>query len=224
MKEHNIWRKIREFLVEVFIIVFAITLSIWFHNRSEHSQQQDEVKEFLLGLKSDLEHDLVEMANDKESYERQKYIFSYVTSPNLKGGLNKDTLRENRSWLFNTTALSPNNGRFEGFKSSGHIGQIENKELQNDIMDFYQEDIVTLLSSTDAYIMIKRKFFDFEIQNLKRTSDSTNNLIEILLLDQAQNLCGALRYPNEVISRYETCMAKARKIINEIKAEYDLKN
>ena len=52
-KEHSFRQKVKEFFVEVFIIVFVITLSIWFHNRSEHSKEQEEVKHFLLGLKSD---------------------------------------------------------------------------------------------------------------------------------------------------------------------------
>ena len=40
-KEHILRHKLKEFLVEVFIIVFAVTISIWFHNRSEHAHQQE---------------------------------------------------------------------------------------------------------------------------------------------------------------------------------------
>jgi hypothetical protein len=35
-KEHTFMQKFKEFLLEIFIIVFAVTLSIWFHNWSEH--------------------------------------------------------------------------------------------------------------------------------------------------------------------------------------------
>ena len=54
-KEHSIWHKISEFLIEMCIIVFAVTISIWFHNLSEHRHQQEEVKQFLEGLKADLD-------------------------------------------------------------------------------------------------------------------------------------------------------------------------
>ena len=223
-KEISFWHKLKEFVLEVFIIVFAITVSIWFHNRSEHSHQQLEVKEFLLGLKSDLQNDLVEMANDKESYARQSAIFTYITNRRSNKTLNPDTLSENWIWLTNTTELSPNSGRFEGFKSSGHIGQIENKDLQNDIMDLYQEDIVSLLASTDGYLSVKRRFFDFRMKNMKKLSDSTDNLQEILLTDEAQNICTALKSPEQLLGRYDNCIAKARKIISEIDAEYGLKD
>ena len=53
--------------------------------------------------------------------------------------------------IFNTIALNPSNGRFEGFKSLGKIGNIESEELQNDIMDLYQENITSLLASTERY-------------------------------------------------------------------------
>jgi hypothetical protein len=40
--------KIKEIAIEIFIIVFAITLSISLHSWSEKRHQQEEVKEFLL--------------------------------------------------------------------------------------------------------------------------------------------------------------------------------
>src|SRR5690349_14400969 len=121
-KEHSFWRKLKEFFVEVFIIVFAVTLSIWFHNRSEHANQQEDVKQFLLGLKSDLQNDLREMHDDKQSYLEQGTIFTYISSAKLNQPLNKDTLNKYINFMFNETALNPNNGRFEGFKSSGKMG------------------------------------------------------------------------------------------------------
>jgi hypothetical protein len=38
-KELNFWHKLKEIMVEIFIIVFAVTVSIWFPNRSEHSNE-----------------------------------------------------------------------------------------------------------------------------------------------------------------------------------------
>ena len=221
-KEHGFWQKLKEFLIEVFIIVFAISLSIWFHNKSEHAGQQEDVKQFLLGLKSDLQSDLKEMQNDKESYLMQKVIFSYITNVKLNQPLNNDTLHKYGNWIFNTTALNPNNGRFEGFRSSGKIGEIENPELQNDIMDLYQENIVSLLTSTDAYINTKRKFFDYIDEHMKRLSDSTTNMSTMLTQDQAYNICIKLKAPQEVLERYDKCIAKMKKIIVEIDEEYGL--
>ena len=221
-KEHSLWHKLKEFLVEVFIIVFAVTISIWFHNRSEHAHQQEDVKQFLLGLKSDLQKDLEEMKNDRDSYVYQGIIFRYITSMKLNQHLNDDTLKKYEVWIYNTTGLNPNNGRFEGFKSAGKIGQIENEDLQNDIMDLYQEDIVSVLASTDNFVMMKQRFLEYMNKNKKRLTDSTSNVNTVLLQDEAQNICIPLGYPRETIDRYDKCMAKANKIISEINKEYDL--
>ena len=221
-KEHSLWHKLKEFLVEVFIIVFAVTISIWFHNRSEHAHQQEDVKQFLLGLKSDLQKDLAEMKNDRDSYVYQGIIFRYITSMKLNQHLNEDTLKKYEVWIYNTTGLNPNNGRFEGFKSAGKIGQIENEDLQNDIMDLYQEDIVSVLASTDNFVMMKQRFLEYMNKNKKRLTDSTSNVNTVLLQDEAQNICIPLGYPRETIDRYDKCMAKANKIISEINKEYDL--
>jgi len=123
-KSHSFWHKLKEFFIEIVIIVFAVTLSIWLHDRSEHKHQQKEVKEFLLGLRQDLLSDIKEMKDDRQSYLRQKKIFSYIISAGVHGALNPDTLRNNQQWLLNTTRLNQNNGRFEGFKASGKIGNI----------------------------------------------------------------------------------------------------
>jgi Family of unknown function (DUF6090) len=157
-KELSIWHKISEFLIEMTIIVFAVSISIWFHNMSEHKHQQEEVKQFLTGLKADLMQDIKEMENDKESYQKQSAIFTYLSRLKKSQLPSRDTLNALSNWLTNTTTLNPNDGRFQGFKSSGKIGTIENDSLQNDIMDLYEENIPALLNSKYGYIRIKTIF------------------------------------------------------------------
>jgi hypothetical protein len=122
--------------------------------------------------------------------------------------------------LFNATGLVPNNGRFEGFKSSGKIGNIENVELQNNIMDLYQEDIPMVLLSSNAYGGRKRQFQDYVYQNKKRLTDSTNNLTELLKTDQAVNFSNDLIHTGEIVDRDDTCIKKIKLIIEEIDKEY----
>jgi len=215
-----LWHKISEFLIEILIIVFAVTISIWFHNLSEHRHEQADVKDFLEGLKSDLTSDIKEMKSDKESYLLQKTLFSYLSHLGIKEPVSPDTLRKYRNWLLNTTGLNPNDGRFEGFKSSGKIGTIENKVLQNDIMDLYEEDIPALLTSSGFYTATKIKLFDFSYKNLKRTTDSTSNIITLFKTDEGYNLCVALESPDQIIGQYDDCITLMTKIIGEIDNQY----
>jgi hypothetical protein len=219
-KEFSIWHKISEFFIEIIIIVFAVSVSIWFHNRSEYAHQQQEVKSFMMGLKEDLSHDIVEMQEDKNSYHLQKAIFTYINQLKIKEPVSKDTLRKYNNWLFNTTELDPNDGRFQGFKSSGKIGTIENKELQNDIMDLYEEDIPALLGSSKMFVLIKVKFFEMFYSNLKRLTDSTTNIQAFLKTDQVYAISGSLASTEGVLARYMECENKMRKIIQEIDKEY----
>jgi hypothetical protein len=56
------WKhKLKEISLEIVIIVFAVTISIWFHNWSERLKNSKEEKEFFASLKKDLLEDKKEM-------------------------------------------------------------------------------------------------------------------------------------------------------------------
>ncbi len=222
--ESSFLHKLSDFILEIFIIVFAITLSIYFHDQSELRHQRKETKEFLLGLREDLKTDTVEMNDDKDSYSNAGHIFQYITNRKLKEVLNSDTINKYFHWIMNTTGLIPNDGRFEGFKSSGKIGTIENEELQNNIMDLYQEDIPSVITGTNAYIQRKEKLFDYLTANLKRITDTTTNFVSVLSTEQAFNICIGLNYVGQIMERYDSCISKARAIIKEIDKEYGNEN
>ena len=215
-----VWHKVAEFLLEIFIIVFAITVSIYFHDRSELKHQRHETKEFLLGLKQDLLTDIEEMNQDKSSFSQSKKAFKYIISRKLNESLSPDTISKYYGWIFNTTGLVPNSGRFEGFKSSGKIGTIENKELQNNIMDLYQENIPNLINSTNFYTSKKQNLFAYVATNRKRVTDSTTNLATVLSTDEAYNMCVSLTFVDEIIGRYDTCINKMHAIIGDIDKQY----
>src|SRR5215813_2146043 len=120
----SIWHKVGEFIQEIIIIIFAVSVSIYFHDRSELKHQRHETKEFLLGLRQDLQTDILEMNKDKNSFQQSGKAFLYITGRKLNEPLNSDTITKYRNWIFNTTGLMPNSGRFEGFKSAGKIGTI----------------------------------------------------------------------------------------------------
>ncbi len=223
-KTHSFWEKVKEILIEVFIIVFAVSLSIWFHNRSEHQHEQEQTREFLLGLREDLLNDLNEIKNDKESYLLQSKIFYYIARSKMKEPLQFDSLKAGAGNLYTTTMLEPNNGRFEGFKSSGRMGSIEDVKLQNDIMDLYQENIPNLLGSENFYVAQQRKLGEYVEKNQKRITDTSSNILAILKSDEARNLCATLSNPAEILARYDICAQKMREIISEIEKLYHIQS
>jgi len=220
----NFWHKFREFFLEIITIVFAVSLSIYLHDNSEQKHQRRETKEFLLGLRQDLKTDIEEMNGDKKSFVLSGKAFSYITGIKKNEELNNDSINKYNNYIFNITGLIPNSGRFEGFRSSGKIGTIENKELQNNIMDLYQENIPSLMASTSFYTGKKQKLFDYIAATRKRISDSTTNLATVLTSDQSFNICLTLTSVKEIIERYDICIDKMKAIIEEIYKEYGMKN
>lgn len=222
-KEHSLWHKVKEFFLEILIIVFAVTLSIWLHEWSEHSHQQKEVKEFLLGLKSDLQNDIKEMKADRQTFFKSRDAFRFIVRNKLGETLDGDSIRKHEDSFFNLTGLIANSGRFEGFKSSGKIGLIEDQVLQNDIMDLYQENITNLVGSTNYYSSVKQKLIDYYNLHVKRVTDSTNNVDVVLSSDEVRNLANSLTDIRDIVKRYDHCIANSQKIIDEIDEEYKIK-
>lgn len=219
-KEHGFWHKAKEFMLEIFIIVFAVSLSIWLHGLSEHAHQQKDVKAFLLGLRTDLKNDLKEMENDRATFVKSKASFRYLVNVKMNESINMDSVNKHSDFFFNSTGLLPNNGRFEGFKSSGKIGTIENKELQNEIMDLYQENIPVLITYTNHYSVQKQRFSDYFNTHSKRVTDSTSNLQELLHTNEAYNMAKDLARVGEIVRQYDRCMENINKINALIDQEY----
>jgi len=215
------WHKVSEIGIEIGIIVFAVTLSIWVHDISDHNHEQNDVKSFLISLKQDLNSDLVQLQEDSDEYFRVGRTFTYITSAPV-GKINGDSIQKYQPYLFNTTTFLPNNGRYEGFKSSGKLGNIEDDSLQNHITELYQGIIPSILASTDSYNQRKRSFFEYINHNLRRNPKGGNNLLTVLSADECFNICGTLTYSGEICDRYHQAIAKSKKIIAEINKAYNL--
>lgn len=219
-KHHGPWHKIRELLLEIFIIVFAVSISIWLHNWSEHRKEQKEVKEFLLGLREDLKGDLLEIESDSTSYAQTAWIMNLIVRNPHGNIIGRDTLRVGVNKIIDETRMNPNNGRYEGFKSAGRLGLIENPRLQNAIVELYQEDIPNLLLSENTFLERKFELIKYIAYNRKRTPDGKDNMPEVLSSDTAQSMAAGLLFSEEILRRYAIVRGKAVSIINMIEEAY----
>lgn len=74
-KERTILEKFKEVVLEIFIIVFAVSLSIGLHSWSEHRHEQKQVKNFLIGLKSDIQNDINDSKDMIKRYHSLDTVF-----------------------------------------------------------------------------------------------------------------------------------------------------
>ena len=219
-KEHSFWHKAKEFVVEILIIVFAVSLSIWLHGRSEHSHQSAEVKSFLLGMKQDLLNDIKEMEADQQMFLKSKDAFIYVRSLKKGQPAQQDSIDKYNRYLFNETGLVANNGRFEGFKSSGKIGTIENLKIQNELTDLYQENIPTLVLYTNYYSRKKGALSIYFDQHLVRHTSGGDNFLALFSRDEVFNMGRDLVQVHNIVAQYDKCINNMKSIIAEIDKDY----
>src|SRR5882757_10048996 len=77
-RKHPFGEKVKEIFIEIGIIVFAVTLSIWLHSWNEHRHEQKEVHEFLRGLQHDLTDDIHQVKEGRDTIAKVKKNFDYV--------------------------------------------------------------------------------------------------------------------------------------------------
>jgi hypothetical protein len=208
------WRhRLPEILLEIGIIVFAITLSIQLHAWHEHSVERVEERQFLTGLRADLKSDVVELRSDSLSYAQvlRGYHYFRTLTPQT---YHADSVQKHQWTLGNATNLLPNSSRFEGLKSAGKLGVIENDELLNDILDNYQESIPGLVGQT-------RTFSDYKAGTIQSYLDehlhrSGDNFLAMMQSDQMYNYLNKEPAIRGIMARYHAVLQQNRKIIREI--------
>jgi len=213
--KHALREKIREIIIEIFIIVFAVTLSIWLHGWSEHRHQQNETKEFLADLKEDLENDVKSMQVAKEDLSKSATSFLFLSQ------LNKDRLdslskaKSPLNFLSSLGTTKVSNGDYEGFKSSGKIGFIEDKKLKKLILKYYQDATPNVLEAEKINASLLIKVLDYWAEN------SDQDVQKRILSPQLKTLLATFNQTAKgSLDLYQEAIGLAKEISTEIDKGY----
>jgi len=216
------WKqKLGGMIGEILIIVFAVSVSIWFHSWAEGRKDKSEEKEFLVGLKGDIQADMREMQLDLKSFDTLRQGIQYFGR--VGGGeiLNKDSLNI-YSWLFyGESQINPRISRFEALKGSGRLDIIENKELLLHTTDLYQKNFPQINRINDHFNSLRSNIILPLLAShlqLDATGSGTN-WQEVLRLSQMRLLISQGEGINHGIIAYTDCIDKCRLIIDEIEKE-----
>jgi hypothetical protein len=158
--DHSFAKKTREVIVEIFIIVFAVSFSIWLHGLKEHNKEQKEVRMFLKNICEDLKQDTIWQKADLISYRRELKGLNELLSltPSKIDSMERHDI--DISFPLELFTVKINNGNYEGFKSSGRIGYIENEDLKKTILLYYQQDALNLIGMNDMINQYQIKTLD----------------------------------------------------------------
>jgi hypothetical protein len=160
-RDKGFWEKVREVTIEIFIIVFAVTLSIWLHNWSDHREQRKETAEFLSGLKVDLKEDIAHIEDNRKTFIQQDSTFKFLVDIYNSGEV--DTMNQARignHFNFQMRTTHFNIARYDGFKSTGKIGAIENDQLKQGILSYYQQTVPAVNDAEALVNGLQEKLMD----------------------------------------------------------------
>lgn len=218
-KDNPLFEKIKEFVTEIIIIVFAVSITIWLHNWNAHRHEQVQVKTFLLGLKKDIQLDIDETKNILESYKKFDTLYTYLSSLRKDKTPNKDSLKKMLPMIYSNHYLRPHKSRFTGFLSAGKIMSIENDSLAFEILNYYEEVIPALQASESGWIAMHSKLNAYLSDNV---SDIKNNIViwEVLTTPKAKYLTKMLIPWPQLLNRYQAIIDSGEAIIKTIDNTY----
>ena len=130
-------KKIKELAEEIAIIVFAVSITLAFHNWNDERHERKMEKEFLLGIKEDLKGERENLEASIKFFQPTIDYYNNVWKQINGNKIDAAYIDSNSGYLINTNYYVPDNGRFEGFKSSGYLRLIENKELLKHLTTLY---------------------------------------------------------------------------------------
>lgn len=208
------WRaRVGEVLLEIGIIVFAISLSLWLHNWQEHRHDRARERQFLRGIQQDLADDLREMRADSGSYQEQRRglrYFKQLTAQNARS----DSAGFYSWTLSNATYFISNSSRFDGLKSTGALGIIEDQALLGEILTYYQRTTVNLTMNAQGYGTSKAESIQPYL-DLHLKPDKTN-LVAVMQETPMQNYLSHGNAIGGVLELYHATAQEARKLHRSI--------
>jgi len=203
---YTVFEKLKEIAVEIFIIVFAVTLSIWLHSWSDHRHEQKEVSDFLKGLREDLTKDIELLKKKQASVAHMDSGYYFLSGlPNTPAA---DTISEkniSQYLYFNISMIRPTVGRYDGFKSSGKMETIEDDSLKQSLLVYYQQELPDVLYGENFVNSIQLKLLDLQMDNkLPLREFIKTNKVQSLLQLSHHNFGGNMRAYKEMIRQVET--------------------
>jgi hypothetical protein len=216
---HPIWHKVREVALEIFIIVFAVSLSIWMHGLGEHRHEQQQVKAFLLGLKQDLKRDVENIDDIVKTHRAYDASYRYLVS--LDPSVAPDPVKFEAAYVDaqSNYFFTPQTSRHEGFKSSGKLTDIENEDLQGNVVGLYQQTLPDIRNSEGGWEHDQTNLQSY----LESSLDSPTGedlRFKLFTAPKGKRLCKAMLTKAQLYERYQNYIARANRIIKAIDQAY----
>ena len=221
--ETNWLHKLKEGAVEIFIIVFAVTLSIWFHNWSDSLHEHKEEREFLTGLRKDIQADIASVKNDSSFYSRGLQAFKYFQRVAAGEPLAADSMKAYQDLLFRNTVLEPHISRYEGLKGGGKFGIVRNTDLLNNIIDLHEVTIKRVETLDGDYTEFADRLGNFIQQHgeFNLNSNTFTKAQDVMRMPEMKFLLhfGKAFISGSALRTHDSCIIRCQQLVAQIDAE-----
>jgi hypothetical protein len=214
--------KAKEILIEVLIIVFAVSFAAFIERTREHYKEKAEAKEFIIGLKGDIKDEISLLQGSAKSMDTLRKNYGMIFK--LKNSEVDSIQKKHITGIFNIAVFNSKvvNGRYEGFKSSGKIQTIENDSLRNDILEYYQQDIPLIDFAESALNQNQNRLEEMLINGSNEMGNDPTGVIRMLTSAKGKLILEfSIGYSNQVSGKYNEVIKQAKKIEKEIDEEYE---
>jgi len=159
------WKdRMKDFLWEVFIILVAVNITIWFHNWNDKRHEKRDMTLYLNAIKFELEENIKIIDSEIESLQGSERYANYLQSHDKKS-LNADTISSYASDYGTVPVYQFKTNAFEMFKNSGFMRIMDSKELLLVIWDTYAK-LDELKLTLDECTQMKKDNIRTDIQLL----------------------------------------------------------
>jgi hypothetical protein len=172
------WRhKIKELAEEIAIIVLAVSITLAFHNWNDWRGERKIEKEFLTGISADLKKEARGLEIGIKDINNTANYYDNVWKQIKRNKIDAAYVDTNSYQLTTTAFFVFDNGRFEGFKSSGYLRLIENQTLLKDITTLYTVEAPFQVKADDMIYGDRRRVY-YESIGVKAPMD-TNQVVHV---------------------------------------------
>jgi hypothetical protein len=175
------WKdRIKDFLWEVFIILVAVNITLWFHNWNEKRHESAQVKEFLIDIRENLVQDTTNIRNYiKYTTDKQLAYYDSVLSQINRNKIDIQYIDSKYGYLINSSFnMNFNYGIYQSFNSANNLRLINNRKLVSDIISLYSNFLPAIQSNYKYMQDLRMSYFEkyialkigFDNKNLTKLS------------------------------------------------------
>jgi hypothetical protein len=222
LKKNVPWKKkIQEFFFEIFIIVIAVSITLWFHNLNDHLHEKRLEKDFLVGIRQDLKITADKLDADRAKFQHTLDYYDTIWIQIRENRIDKPYMDSASGNLTNMLGFAFDNSRFESFKSAGNLRLIENQSLMQDITRMFTVTLPDREASDRIIFQERRDQYITYIGTKTPIGPNGNSQISGVLNDPAIRFevmwQGALL--SEMKEQKRNLMKEIRNLIAEIDSE-----